>query len=251
MQAQLQTEAEQDGELYDKLVCWCQTNDKEKTKAIADGQQKSAQLAAAIEEAKALASTRETEIGQLTADVASLEKALTEAAAIREKENAEFTVNEKDLTASITSLAGAVTQLGKAHGGASLLLKQMKETFETNLESGKQEENKSVSDYQNLKSTKETQVKGAKDKIFTKTEELAKAKEAAVVAKSDLGLTEKTVAADTEFLAKLREQCTTIDKQWEERSKMRNEEIAAVGETIGILTDDAARDQFTSAGQFL
>merc|ERR1719284_1391449 len=124
MQAQLQTEAEQDGELYDKLVCWCQTNDKEKTKAIADGQQKSSQLAAAIEEAKALASTRETEIGQLTSDVASLEKALTEAAAIREKENAEFTVNEKDLTASITSLAGAVKQLGNAHGGASLLQRQ-------------------------------------------------------------------------------------------------------------------------------
>merc|ERR1719379_3306640 len=224
---------------------------------------------------------------------------------------------EKDLTASIASLSGAVTQLGNAHGGASMLqrqqksliqvaqalkrhtalaeqsvaphlrsqvremlqassgaisllqqpvaaqsyapqsgaifgiLKQMKESFETNLESGKQEENKSVSDYQNLKSTKETQVKGAKDKIFTKTEEMAKAKEAAVVAKSDLELTEKTLAADTDFLAKLREQCTTIDKQWEERSKMRAEEIAAVGETIGILTDDAARDQMSAAGQFM
>merc|ERR1719198_246720 len=131
------------------------------------------------------------------------------------------------------------------------ILKQMKETFETNLETGKQEESKAVSDYQNLKSTKETQVKGAKDKIFTKTEELAKAKETAVVAKSDLELTEKTLAADTEFLAKLREQCTTIDQQWEERSKMRGEEIAAVGETISILTDDAARDQFSAAGQFL
>merc|ERR1719379_526930 len=224
---------------------------------------------------------------------------------------------EKDLTASIASLSGAVTQLGNAHGGASMLqrqqksliqvaqalkrhaalaeqsvaphlrsqvremlqassgaisllqqpvaaqsyapqsgaifgiLKQMKESFETNLESGKQEENKSVSDYQNLKSTKETQVKGAKDKIFTKTEEKAKANEAKVVAKSDLDLTEKTLAADTDFLAKLREQCATIDKQWEERSKMRAEGIAAVGETIGILTDDAARDQMSAAGQFM
>jgi hypothetical protein len=317
MKAQLETEAANDAELYDKLVCWCETNDKEKTKAIADGEQKAKELTSAIEEAKALASTRETEIGQLNADVADLTKALDEAAAIRAKENGEFTAQEKDLTASITSLAGAVTQLGNAHGGASLLqrqqksllqvahalkrhtalaedavaphlrpqvrellrapshaisllqqpvaaqsyapqsgaifgiLKQMKETFETNLETGKQEESKAVSDYQNLKSTKEAQVKGAKDKIFTKTEELAKAKENAVIAKSDLDLTEKTLAADTEFLAKLRDQCETIDKQWEERSKMRSEEIAAVGETIGILTDDAARDQFSSAGQFV
>merc|ERR1719460_119499 len=103
MAAQLEAEAKQDEELYDQLVCWCETNDKEKTKAIADGQQKSKELTAAIEEAKALASTRETEIGQLNADVADLTKALEEAAAIREKENAEFNVQEKDLTASITS----------------------------------------------------------------------------------------------------------------------------------------------------
>merc|ERR1719311_285833 len=131
------------------------------------------------------------------------------------------------------------------------ILKQMKETFETNMDTGKQEEAKSVSDYQSLKSTKESQIKGAKEKTFTKTEELAKAKEAAVVATSDLDNTEKTLAADTEFLAKLKDQCETIDKQWEERSKMRSEEIASVGETIGILTDDDARDQFSAAGQFV
>merc|ERR1719198_230944 len=75
------------------------------------------------------------------------------------------------------------------------ILKQMKETFETNMETGKQEEAKSAADYAGLKSTKESQIKGAKDKIFTKTEELAKAKEAAVIAKSDKELTEKTLAA--------------------------------------------------------
>merc|ERR1719460_725533 len=316
MAAQLEAEAKQDEELYDQLVCWCETNDKEKTKAIADGQQKSKELTAAIEENKALASTRETEIEALNGEAAALTKALDEAAALRAKENAEFNEQEKDLIQSISSLKGAVNTLGKTQGAGLLqkqqdsllqvaqvlkrhrdmavaavaphqraqvrellraprheisllqqpvaaqsyapqsgaifgILKQMKETFETNMDTGKQEESKAVSDYQNLKSTKEAQVKGAKDKIFTKTEEMAKANEAAVVAKSDLELTEKTLAADTDFLAKLREQCTTIDKQWEERSKMRSEEIASVGETIGILTDDDARDQFSAAGQFL
>merc|ERR1719311_1936013 len=131
------------------------------------------------------------------------------------------------------------------------ILKQMKETFETNLESGKKEEAQSLADYNNLKETKNAQIKDAKDKIFTKTEELAKAKETAATSKQSLDDTEKTLAADTDFLAKLREQCATIDKQWEERSKMRAEEIAAVGETIGILTDDAARDQMAAAGQFM
>jgi uncharacterized protein YifN (PemK superfamily) len=34
MQAELQKEADNDEELYDKLVCWCETNEKTKTRAI-------------------------------------------------------------------------------------------------------------------------------------------------------------------------------------------------------------------------
>ena len=36
MLKQLEREAEEDEEIYDKMACWCETNDKEKTKAIAD-----------------------------------------------------------------------------------------------------------------------------------------------------------------------------------------------------------------------
>merc|ERR1719498_1455787 len=34
MQATLEKEADQDQELYDKLQCWCETNEKENTKAL-------------------------------------------------------------------------------------------------------------------------------------------------------------------------------------------------------------------------
>jgi len=131
------------------------------------------------------------------------------------------------------------------------VLKQMKETFETNMEEGKKEEAEGAAQYEELKNTKETQLNAAKEKISTKTQELAKAKETAANDKEDLDDTQETLAADTEFLAKLREQCATIDKQWEERSKIRSDEIAAVGETINILTDDDARDQFNDAGTFM
>merc|ERR1719311_1281364 len=62
MAAELDAEAKNDGELYDKLACWCETNDKDKTKAIG------------------------------------------EAKAIREKQNDEFNMTEKDLIQSIHSL---------------------------------------------------------------------------------------------------------------------------------------------------
>merc|ERR550539_2341128 len=35
MKAELEAEANNEAEMYDKMVCWCETNEKEKTKAIA------------------------------------------------------------------------------------------------------------------------------------------------------------------------------------------------------------------------
>merc|ERR1719327_1763922 len=322
MASELDKEAKEDAELYDKLACWCETNDKDKTKAISDANEAIASLTASIEKNTALASTRETEIAALTDEVASLTKALGEAKALREKQNDEFNMTEKDLIQSIHSLKNAVMQLGKTQGeqpaeellqkqqesllqvehalnripqmavkavaphlrpqvqqmlrasrkGLSLLqqpppggasnyepqsgaifgiLKQMKETFETNMEEGKKDEAASADQYATLKDTKEAELNAAKEKIFTKGQELAKAKENAANDKEDLDDTQATLAADTEFLAKLKEQCAAIDAQWEERSKMRSDEIAAVGETINILTDDDARDQFNAAGTFM
>merc|ERR1719160_993240 len=70
MQSQLQKEADQDEEMYEKLGCWCETNDKEKTKAIADATQHISELTAAIEGFTAKTSQLETEIEKLNADVA-------------------------------------------------------------------------------------------------------------------------------------------------------------------------------------
>merc|ERR1719235_905881 len=53
------------------------------------------------------------------------------------------------------------------------------------------------------------------------------------------------------FLADLKVKCAQIDNEWEVRQKARAEEIAAVGDTIAILTDDDARDQMSAAGTFV
>merc|ERR1712039_882131 len=50
MLKQLEKEAEEDEEIYDKVACWCETNDKEKTKAIADAEAKISDLTTKIEE---------------------------------------------------------------------------------------------------------------------------------------------------------------------------------------------------------
>merc|ERR1719183_108440 len=50
MQKQLEKEAAEDEEIYDKMACWCTTNDKEKTQAIEDAEARIAGLTTKIEE---------------------------------------------------------------------------------------------------------------------------------------------------------------------------------------------------------
>jgi chromosome segregation ATPase len=120
MLKQLEKEAEEDEEIYDKMACWCETNDKEKTKSIANAEAKISDLTTKIEELTAQSARLNTEIKNLEQEVAKNQAALDKATAIRQKELAEFNGEEKDLLESISALKAAVTVLSKHHGGSFL-----------------------------------------------------------------------------------------------------------------------------------
>jgi len=120
MLSQLEKEAEQDEEIYDKLACWCETNDKEKTKSIKEAESRIEDLTTRIEELTAESAQLNTEIKNLEKEVAHNQDALAKATALREKQLAEFNAEEKDLLESISALKAAITVLSK-HQGASLL----------------------------------------------------------------------------------------------------------------------------------
>merc|ERR1711953_1348111 len=122
MGKQLEKEAEEDEEIYDKMACWCETNDKEKTKAIADAEAKIDDLTTKIEEYTAASARLNTEIKNLESEVAKNQESLDKATAIREKQLAEFNAEEKDLLESISALKAAITVLSKHQGGAFLQL---------------------------------------------------------------------------------------------------------------------------------
>merc|ERR1719163_1278390 len=122
MLAQLEKEAEEDEAIYDKMACWCETNDKEKTKSIADAEARISDLTTKIEELTANSARLNTEIKNLEKEVAANQDALDKATSIREKELAEFNAEEKDLLGSISALKAAITVLSKHHGGSFLQL---------------------------------------------------------------------------------------------------------------------------------
>merc|ERR1719359_387978 len=87
------------------------------------------------------------------------------------------------------------------------LLKQMKETFETNLANSQKEEATSQKDYEDLKAAKEGEIAAGQELVDSKTQELAATDEKCAQAKEDLVSTRESLAADTKFLASLKETC--------------------------------------------
>merc|ERR1712061_645641 len=122
MLKQLEKEAEEDEEIYDKMACWCETNDKEKTKSIADAEARIEDLTTKIEELTASSARLNTEIKNLEKEVAQNQDSLAKATALREKQLAEFNAEEKDLLESISALKAAITVLAKHHGEALVQL---------------------------------------------------------------------------------------------------------------------------------
>jgi len=118
MQEELEKEQDADEDLYDAFTCWCEANDKGKSKAIADAEQHSADLTSTIEMTDAKHEQLTTDIAELKRQIAENSDALNTATALREKEGSEFHENEKDSIQAIGNLKAAVVAMQKHHGEA-------------------------------------------------------------------------------------------------------------------------------------
>merc|ERR1719333_1385907 len=115
MQATLSKEQEQDQEIYEKLACWCETNDKDKTAAIEIAQKAITELTTLIEELTAKSERLNGEIEGLKDDIAKAQDALNKATAIRTEELAAFNQEEKDAMQAIQALKNAIGVLSNHH----------------------------------------------------------------------------------------------------------------------------------------
>jgi len=113
MHEELEHEAKHEAEMYDKMVCWCETNEKEKTKAIQDADAKDKALTSEIESRSARLGSVTTEIDSLKKEIGELTESLKTATSIREKGAKEFADTETSLTQALTNVKNAIVILSK------------------------------------------------------------------------------------------------------------------------------------------
>lgn len=121
---QMEKEGEEDEEVFEKMGCWCVTNEKAKTKSVADAEEAISDLTSAIEAFTASSAKLNTEVAMLEKELAKNTEALDSATAMREKDLAAFNAEEKETLMTISSLKAAVIALSKHHDAAFLQLQQ-------------------------------------------------------------------------------------------------------------------------------
>jgi len=192
-----------------------------------------------------------TNIAALGAAIAALEKGMagsflqtTAAAKLRQLTiDMDMSSVDRDALTAFLSVEGSqryVPQSGEITG----ILKQMKDTMEKNLADCEATEAQAIKDYDGLMAAKAKEIATNQAAIETKTERLGQVKVDIVNLKEELDDTTKALRADRQFLANLGTSCDTKQAEWEARSKMRSEELAALAETIRLLNDDDALDLF-------
>jgi len=336
MLKQLEKDSEIDEEVYEKFICWCTVNDKDKTKAIKDAEQKIKLLNLKIDEWSSSSSQLSIEISGHDKDIVNLRDNLEKATAIRMKELAEFNAHEQELLDIIAALKAAIATLQVHHphtaAGATMLLqrvsgssrsatetsaqsavaalervlqkhsdalrgvvthkqqrilsaflqqpadymdaeptfkqsyapqsgeilgilKQMLEEFEHDLSVAQKDEIASQTQFEELKASIMKELEPTINVRAKKDGEKADKDQKTDDAKKDLEDTMAALAANKEYLLKVREKCRLIDLQYEARLKTRQLEVEAVTKAIAILSTDEsmdlATDTFNSAAASL
>jgi hypothetical protein len=98
-----------------------------------------------------------------------------------------------------------------------------------------------------LKDAKEVEIQAAGEAITAKEKRQGDLALSLVNDKNSLDDATDENSDGTEYLATLKDQCTTKMKERDMRKKMRTDEIAAISEAVKILSDDDALDIFKKA----
>jgi len=139
---------------------------------------------------------------------------------------------------------------GEAVGGSGEvvgILKQMLDEMTRNLADTEKNEEIASASFADLKSAKDEEIGVAADAIESKEKRSGELGVSISRAKDSHEDTQDEMADAQEMLHTLSTQCGAKKQEWEVRIKLRNDEIAAISEAIGILNNDDALEVFKKA----
>jgi hypothetical protein len=168
-------------------------------------------------------------------DAAAVRKALKSAAVFAQAHHTSF------YYPSYTAQSGEIVGI----------LKQLQEEMQGDLGEAQKAEAARAEAFEELRSAKTAEIEAGEKMEEQKEDELATTATNLAEAKEDLTQEEASLSENQKFLENMKATCETADKDFEERKKLRMQEIEAVAQTIQILTEDDARDAMSGTYSFI
>merc|ERR1719476_411990 len=162
---------------------------------------------------------------------------------MRGAEAAAFDQKAKQPNGLVGNAAGAKSYNSRS-GSIFGILQEMKEEFQRDLGEARAKDLAAEESYQKLRAAKLSEIKAATTQKKQKEKELADLLYKASKAKENKEKAEAAIEADNKFLATLEKDCKEEEVAYQERLKVRTQEIIALSETLKILTDDDARELY-------
>merc|ERR1719444_702120 len=150
---------------------------------------------------------------------------------------------DRDVLSSFLSTDDS-TEYAPQSGQITGILKQMRDTMQSELDKATAEEEGAIKSFDALVAAKEKQINSLTKEIEDKMARLGNGGVKLSELKEDLEDTKDSLAEDKQFLADLDKSCSTKQAEWDTRCKLRTEEMLAIADTIKILNDDDALELF-------
>jgi len=129
-------------------------------------------------------------------------------------------------------------------GGILGILKQMGDSMTKAMHDADTAEDEALSSYEGLIKAKTKEMRALQATIEAKQEDIGELGVDIVQMKDDLKDTDSAYTKDKQFVDELEKSCKTKTREWEQRQRMRANELVALADTIKILNDDDALDLF-------
>lgn len=127
------------------------------------------------------------------------------------------------------------------------ILKDMYDEFSADLETATVEESKKNRDFESFIAAKLEELLVLKEKLATAQREKAEAELMLSDATQLYDDTQAQLEADIEFFDVTKESCVEKSKEWEERKKLREQELEGITKALEILSSDEAKETFGKA----
>lgn len=151
--------------------------------------------------------------------------------------------NDADRSEVLAFLSGN-QEYAPQSGGILGILKQMQDEMVADNKDTIEKEETAVKEYKAVMAAKKKEVSVLEKMIEQKLERIAELGVKVAELKNDLEDTQEGLTEDEKFQAQLEKGCKNKAGEWEERKKVRAEELLALSDTIKVLNDDDALDLF-------